>query len=206
MRCAEMVELISAYADGQTTPAETQSIKAHLADCNHCRAVLRRQQQTRRLLHLVGDDTWTPPDLRLRVAQALRRPERARPRRWGVLSAAVAGIAALVVAIGLLGGQVLPQQAAPPPAAQPSHVVVHARANHCRICLTHALAQRKDLTRMERATLMAEALYATLPATQMQYPPLPPGWPSTASAGDTITKGGEDRQANVPSYHGLPAS
>ncbi len=68
--CSELAELLSAYADGQTVPAQTEFIGAHLEQCGRCRAVVERHLETARLVLLAGDDDWAPPDLRLRVARA----------------------------------------------------------------------------------------------------------------------------------------
>ncbi|HWE61484.1 MAG TPA: anti-sigma factor [Chloroflexota bacterium] len=202
MRCAEMGELLSAYVDGQAGSLEQQTVVTHLAECPRCRAALRRQQQTRRLLNLASDERWTPPDLRFRVAHVLQAPRPARRTRWSVLGVAAASLAALMLAVALLASQIMAPQAAPAPAAHSTPAAVHARAGNCRWCPVYTLAERPDLTRAERTVLLEEAVSASLPARTIHYPPLPAGWPATTSVPDqAVSKGGEATQLrNAPAY------
>ena len=202
MRCAEMGELLSAYVDGQAGSLEQQTAAAHLAQCPRCRAALRRQQQTRQLLNLASDERWTPPDLRLRVAHALQHPRPARRTRGSMLGVAAASLAALMLAVALLAGQVLTPWAAPAPAAHSIRAAMHVRAGNCRWCPVYMLAERPDLTRAERTVLLEEAVSASLPAKPIHYPPLPAGWPATTSVlAQTVSKGGEATQLrNAPMY------
>src|SRR5262249_46134373 len=96
MPCAELDELISAYADEETAPAQTEFLRLHLESCARCTAVLRRYRETRRLLAFSSDDAWTPPDLRLRVTHAYLRQSRSL-RRPGIMGPLAACMAALVL-------------------------------------------------------------------------------------------------------------
>jgi anti-sigma factor RsiW len=102
MRCPDLVELISAYADGQTVPAQTEFVEAHLAGCRPCRVLLRRDREVALLLqHADGADEWQIPDLRLRVIHASGGRRRdGRPLRGGL---AVGLIASLALAWALTG-------------------------------------------------------------------------------------------------------
>lgn len=40
MKCDEIMELLSAYLDGETTDTETYQVKRHLAECAECRNIL----------------------------------------------------------------------------------------------------------------------------------------------------------------------
>jgi anti-sigma factor RsiW len=106
MRCADLAELISAYADDQTRPAQTEFLEAHLAVCLRCRATLQRYRQTARLLRLADPaDEWRVPDLRLRLAHATTQPAARRPVR-GVrrLAGGVVAAAAVCWAIAETSG------------------------------------------------------------------------------------------------------
>lgn len=125
MPCAELADLLSAYADGQTTPAQTEYVEAHLAHCPRCRRVMQRHVEVRHLIRLGTDDAWTPPDLSLRVTRALQgRYPRARQRPSSFLRAG-GSVIAVLLALQLLG---LPasQPGASPTATVPSAIPTHA--------------------------------------------------------------------------------
>jgi anti-sigma factor RsiW len=117
MRCADLLEWISAYADGQTTAAQTELVEAHLARCVECRAALARHRQVARLLRRTDTvDSWLVPDLRLRVAHATR----GRRHLGQLLAGGMAtGVAAAMLATGAAGTPAVRQVAAviPSPAA-----------------------------------------------------------------------------------------
>ncbi len=103
--CPEFDDLVSAYADGETVPAQREFLQLHLATCGRCQAALARHRNTRRLLQSALDDRWVPPDLSERVARAYRR-SRGIPRLTAVIARAGIGIAALLVVTSLLVGRV----------------------------------------------------------------------------------------------------
>jgi hypothetical protein len=106
MQCVDLGDLLSAYADGQTLPAQTAAVEAHLAGCAYCRRVLARFQQTGSLLALTRGEVWTPPDLRLRVRLACQQGEQTRHGpAWHLAMAA--GVAALGLSGALFFGQAL---------------------------------------------------------------------------------------------------
>ena len=91
--CSETIERISAYHDGELSPALSDRVAGHLAECAGCRAYLLG---VRRVGDLVrgGEGCRLPAGVWDRIAQECRTPAvrgPSRARRWAVR---VAGIAA----------------------------------------------------------------------------------------------------------------
>jgi hypothetical protein len=193
-----MVELLSAFADGQTTPAESRALEAHLADCPACQAVLRRHRQTRQLLNLARDDRWTPPDLRLRVAYAARRQPQP-PRRPWLLAGAGSMVAALLVALALhaLAGMSASQSIARPATRSPVAPAVHPAVRGCRACQAVRLARRTGLPRSEAYLLVSDALDPSVPRNIRVYPPIARQWQLLDGHANPGAKGGEGTR-NTP--------
>src|SRR5437773_707387 len=105
MTHARMQHQLSAYLDGELTPAEADEVRTHLVGCAACRETLSRLQHVKSLLQRlperpVPEELWatigprigtpaTPPPAPLRpgVRAVFRRPALARPpapqsRRW----------------------------------------------------------------------------------------------------------------------------
>ena len=134
-RCAELEEWISAYADGQTTRADAEVVEAHLSGCAHCAALLRRHRRTRGLIRLTSGDSWTPPDLRLRIVHAITSEPRPKRRvAWPFGLAACLTLALLVGAFSIVGNPVwhaasnAPTSQPSPAAAAPTHSPTLVRA------------------------------------------------------------------------------
>lgn len=132
MQCAQCEGCLSAYVDEQLPPAQMRRIGEHLQSCRSCRAALRRQRETRDLLGSLGDAGWAPPDLRLRVALALRQQDAARrpvARRSRLLVPAFAAVLALSAAISSVAVGPISSSLQTPAFAPPSHarVVSHGR-------------------------------------------------------------------------------
>lgn len=200
MRCADVLDLLSAYVDRQTEAADTAQIDAHLVECKRCQSALRRQQQTRRLLNLAGNDQWAPPDLRLRIAHAARQP--APTRRRTVFAAAAAGsAAALAVALGLMGGQVLLPSTAAVPVARPTIAARHAEVARCRPCETRAA------TRQLRKQMLAINLEAGERSLLSELiggaPSIKPAGAAPRNSARTPQKGGEAVRTTTSSNHGV---
>jgi hypothetical protein len=124
MRCVDLNDQLSAYADGQTGQAQTEALETHLTSCERCRRVLARYRQTGSILALAREDNWTPPDLRLRIMLASQQPQRQRLAVWRpVISACVAAVALLGA---VLGAHALAPASVATPAAQPQQVVASA--------------------------------------------------------------------------------
>lgn len=78
VRCVELVELITAYLDGDVDDATRQRLERHLEGCAGCRAAV---QQFRTVIELAGwlrpaDVAPIDPLIRDRLIAALRVPRR----------------------------------------------------------------------------------------------------------------------------------
>jgi anti-sigma factor RsiW len=124
MLCARCEGLLPAYVDEQLPPAQMRWIDEHVRSCQSCRKELSRQRDTRDLLERLDDACWTPPDLRLRVALALRQQGAARPstRRSRLLVPAVAAVLALSLTVGGVAMGPLSSSLQSPALAPASHV------------------------------------------------------------------------------------
>lgn len=96
-QCARMDRLLAPWVDGESSPADSAAVEAHLARCPPCQARAAAERQTRALLRsrraaLVAGEV--PESLTARLAAARRRRPR---RRWTTLPAAAAAGLALVV-------------------------------------------------------------------------------------------------------------
>ena len=104
MSC-EMETELTAYLDGELTPADAASVRAHLAGCEHCRAteaLLRQAVATLRILpdyepsapfrrRVLGRVEAAPLPLRARLADAFR-PALLVPSAAGLLAASVVAV------------------------------------------------------------------------------------------------------------------
>jgi anti-sigma factor RsiW len=107
MSC-KVEEELTAYVDGELTPEETKTVRAHLAGCADCQST---EALLRRTLHSLEALPAFEPSLGLRRSvlnrlDAVPAPFRERFRAWlrpGVLLPAAALLAAGVVALLLAG-------------------------------------------------------------------------------------------------------
>lgn len=115
------VELLSAYLDGQTSPAERATIDAHLRECGACQAELESLRRTVTLLQAMPR-VAVPRAFTLSEAQAgVRRPE-PTPNWFGGLARGLGAVAAVLV-VALVAFTVLrPEQAPWSPGAQVARV------------------------------------------------------------------------------------
>lgn len=129
--CDDIGELLSVYADGESTPDETAMVETHLAVCAFCARDLAFLQQTSRVLTRVAEveppatlraaifaATLHRPTFAERIAAALRRAFAPAPVRYGIVAAA--GAAAAITFVVLRDGQSVlihptERQPAPPP-------------------------------------------------------------------------------------------
>ncbi len=116
--CAQSAETLSAFADGDLPPAETQALRAHVAECPRCTvslAELRAMSAAARTL----ERPEPPPTLWASVEGALARHDRPwwmSLRLFG--SGALAGAAAVsVIALGLASWRTRQASQAVAPAA-----------------------------------------------------------------------------------------
>lgn len=212
MQCAEIVEQLSAYADGMLGGSERRIVDEHLAHCVRCQAMLRRQRQTRQLLHLTRGDTWTPPDLRLRIRRAASAPI-VEPRRRMPVLAIGSMVAVLLLGVVLASYTLVPRGRHAP--SQQASAVASVRAiaapprahSVCIACLANALVQQLKVPQKLNAGLMVEVTLAFSTASTIDYPPLPAGWPAIANVGShAASKGGESHQASAVRMIGPQAS
>lgn len=210
-RCADLEDLISAYVDGQAAPEESRSVQAHVAECPRCAVLLRRQQQTKRLLRLSSADNWNPPDLRLRIVHAAAR----RPRRLRALwPAGLAACIAILVLIGAFSfGEISAWNAATPvPAAQQPTVAatITASPGHvpCSRMSGQDLARCLGVSLHWLPTVLAEERSSQTAALIHAHPAIRPPLPRerhaiTLSVSHTALKGGGIRAVYSPSQVGL---
>ena len=99
--CDSIEPLLSLYADGLASPAETRRIETHLPECENCRAALSWMKATRTVLSS-RPVAVPPPDLHSRIALAIAAssPVTLRPARVFTLRTAYAA-AASVTALGI---------------------------------------------------------------------------------------------------------
>lgn len=89
-------ELLSAYLDGETTPAESRRVRSHMAGCVHCRRHLYELNEMRAAVRSL-------PSLELPAGLVPGEPVAGRRRRRrSVWLGAAAAVAAAVIAAATL--------------------------------------------------------------------------------------------------------
>ncbi len=68
--CSEVLELLSAYVDGELSPELCRAIEAHMAVCHHCFVVLDSMNKTLILYHRL-DPPEIPQEVELRLFHVL---------------------------------------------------------------------------------------------------------------------------------------
>jgi anti-sigma factor RsiW len=58
--CQELVELLTAYVEGELSPQDHDTVERHLAACGGCDTVLEQFRQTIALTGMIGEGTLTP--------------------------------------------------------------------------------------------------------------------------------------------------
>ena len=104
-KCEEFAPLLSAYFDGELTEEENAAVRAHLGECEDCRARLDEYAQLSGAMLALGDED-VPEGFTARVMDAVRAEKAAMPRmkkpsawrRWMPM-AACAAIVALAAAV-----------------------------------------------------------------------------------------------------------
>lgn len=108
MKCKEAKILLSAAIDGELSPNEELALGKHVTSCAGCakdKAEFVRLSETMPLWAEEETSPWLAEKFSCKLAElqeagSVRPPQ--RRYRWGTLSAATAGLAAAVLAIGLL--------------------------------------------------------------------------------------------------------
>ncbi len=104
-KCEEFAPLLSAYFDGELTEEENAAVRAHLGECEDCRARLDEYAQLSGAMLALGEEDM-PEGFTARVMDAVRAEKAAMPRmkkpsawrRWMPM-AACAAIVALAAAV-----------------------------------------------------------------------------------------------------------
>lgn len=60
LTCREVVELMTAYLEGELPPAEASRVEAHVADCEGCETVVEELRDTIRLTGMLTEDALSP--------------------------------------------------------------------------------------------------------------------------------------------------
>jgi Putative zinc-finger len=187
--CVEIAETFSAFVDGEVNLTERERVTRHIRACATCATRLKRERQTRQLLsRALSVDSWTPPDMRMRVMLAARHQQRGPASRR--LPAALAGlVATLLVTLGLLVSIVVGSQggsvASPP-------VDTSATSSSCFHCAPGSIAWRRSLPRYVVASLVADMQLASqYPVSEKYLRSILSGAASSAAYGTHFTlKGG----------------
>jgi anti-sigma factor RsiW len=90
-------DALSAYVDGTLTPPEAAEIAAHLAECDHCRAVVDDLLTVRSLLRSLPAPAPHPSLLPRTLARLRDRRRQPRSLGWGLALVLGAAVAALVL-------------------------------------------------------------------------------------------------------------
>jgi anti-sigma factor RsiW len=101
MNCVETIENLSAYQDGELSPAEAAALEAHLASCEACR---RRLEEYEAVWRLLGEPKPAEPSPGFTEAVLSRAaaPGFAVARRRRIWAPAAAVAASLLLVAGLL--------------------------------------------------------------------------------------------------------
>ena len=78
LTCAQAIEKIYEYLDGELTPQVEEGIRAHLAVCRKCYPNFRHEEVFLRFLEQRARIEEAPPDIRRRIMKMLMDEEAAR--------------------------------------------------------------------------------------------------------------------------------
>lgn len=78
LTCAQAIEKIYDFLDGELTPQVEEGIRAHLAICRKCYPNFRHEEVFLRFLEQRARMEKAPPELRRRIMQMLMDEEAAR--------------------------------------------------------------------------------------------------------------------------------
>lgn len=78
LTCAQAIEKIYEFLDGELTPQVEEGIRAHLAICRKCYPNFRHEEVFLRFLEQRARIAKAPPELRRRIMQMLMDEEAAR--------------------------------------------------------------------------------------------------------------------------------
>ena len=78
LTCAQAIEKIYEFLDGELTPQAEEGIRAHLAICRKCYPNFRHEEVFLRFVEQRARMEKAPPELRRRIMQMLMDEEAAR--------------------------------------------------------------------------------------------------------------------------------
>ena len=78
LTCAQAIEKIYEFLDGELTPQVEEAIRAHLAICRKCFPHFRHEEVFLRFIEQRARIEAAPPELRRRIMQMLMDEEAAR--------------------------------------------------------------------------------------------------------------------------------
>lgn len=78
LTCAQAIERIHEYLDGELTPEVEEGIRKHLAVCRQCYPHFRHEEVFLRFIERRAQIAEAPPELRRRIMQMLVDEEAAR--------------------------------------------------------------------------------------------------------------------------------
>jgi hypothetical protein len=99
MKCRDLEELLSAYADGELPRAQREFVEEHLADCSQCQATLADYMKVRQQLTSLRV-VPTMPDIKVSTMSKIKDMHNRSVRRW--MRPALAAIPVVIVLIVLL--------------------------------------------------------------------------------------------------------
>jgi len=99
MKCRDLEELLSAYADGELPRAQREFVKEHLAGCSQCQATLADYMKVRQQLTSLRV-VPTMPDIKRSTMSKIKDMHNRPVRRW--MRPALAAIPVVIVLIVLL--------------------------------------------------------------------------------------------------------
>jgi len=109
MKCNDLRELLSAYADGELGHAELEVVKAHLDQCDECRGVLADYLEISRQISSLRTIS-IEADIVTRTMAKVKTTQKRKwqPPAWQIVGASIVLIAlivGLIVGIPLMGGK-----------------------------------------------------------------------------------------------------
>jgi hypothetical protein len=103
MRCQEIEEMLSAYANNELTPDQQEAVETHLAGCADCRAKLEDYRQVRQQLETLKTVPAAPDikEIMLSRIKSAGHPEKSL-KTWGRRALVLVPVAAVLAALLVL--------------------------------------------------------------------------------------------------------
>lgn len=100
MNCSEFEKLMDLFIDGELDGAQQSALKAHVAECDECRAKLQAAEQLHEILSHMDDDISVPLPAQAAWRNAVRaEARRSRMRRIYSACGAVAAVCVLTLGV-----------------------------------------------------------------------------------------------------------